>query len=73
MNPTKDTPTPRTDSEHPYGGCDGVNPEFARELERENQKLRDAINEAIDNANGRESEWGERAETSFQILRKAIE
>jgi len=49
-----------------------VDAEFAGRLERQNTKLLTAINEAIDNANGRESEWGERAEASFEILRSAL-
>jgi hypothetical protein len=35
-------------------------------------RLRSAIQEAIDYANGRESEWGDRAETSFGILYRAL-
>jgi len=34
--------------------------------------LEEAINNAIDYAGGRESEWGDRAETSFGFLYKAI-
>jgi len=37
------------------------------------EQLKDAVKQAIDYANGRESEWGERAEHCFDILRKAIE
>ena len=35
-------------------------------------RLRNAIQEAIDYANGRESEWGDRAETAFGILYRAL-
>lgn len=35
-------------------------------------RLRGAIQEAIDYANGRESEWGDRAEMSFGILYRAL-
>lgn len=37
------------------------------------QELKYAISTCIEHANGRESEWGERAETCFEILRKAVQ
>ena len=40
--------------------------------ECEVEMLRSAIRRAIDNAGGRESEWGERAERSFEILESAL-
>ena len=46
--------------------------DFARELERENSRLRCAIQTAIDYANGRESECGERAEGAFAVLYSAL-
>lgn len=45
---------------------------LARELERESARLRNAIQTAIDYANGRESEWGERAEGAFAVLYSAL-
>jgi hypothetical protein len=41
-------------------------------FEQENQTLRKAIERAIEIANGRESEWGERAEQAFGILEHAL-
>jgi hypothetical protein len=43
------------------------------ELEAENAKLRTAIQNAINTANGRWSEWGNRAESAFEFLFNAIE
>lgn len=36
------------------------------------KQLKESIEECIEHANGRESEWGERAEACFEILRKAV-
>ena len=49
---------------------DKVRDKPCRECEVE--MLRSAIRRAIDNAGGRESEWGERAERSFEILEAAL-
>lgn len=38
----------------------------------ETSRLRSVIQEAIDCANNRESEWGERAEMAFEILYRAL-
>ena len=46
--------------------------ECSAKLERENARLRCAIQTAIDYANGRESEWGERAEGAFAVLYSAL-
>lgn len=54
------------------GGRRACFADFARELERENSRLRCAIQTAIDYANGRESEWGERAEGAFAVLYSAL-
>ena len=43
------------------------------QLESENRKLKKAIRDAIEYANNRESEWGERAETSFKFLYDVLE
>ena len=45
----------------------------ANRLERENTRLRGAIQSAIDYANGRESEWGARAEEAFFFLYRALQ
>ena len=45
------------------------------DAERENceSKYKDAIQNCIGFANGRESEWGERAESAFEFLYAALE
>ena len=40
---------------------------------REVDRLRTAIQNCLDWANGRETEWGERAENAFQFLYDAVE
>ena len=40
---------------------------------REVGRLRTAIQNCLDWANGRETEWGERAENAFQFLYDAVE
>lgn len=41
-------------------------------LERENAELKASIHAAIEYANGRESEWGDRAEGAFAYLYRAL-
>jgi len=47
--------------------------EVDKALVEEIARLRCAIQTAIDYANGRESEWGERAEGAFAVLYSALE
>lgn len=49
-----------------------VSEEELSKLIRERDSLRAAIREAIEHANGREAEWGERAEECFAILEQAL-
>ena len=41
-------------------------------LRQEVARLKEAINNCLDWANGRQSEWGDRAETAFEFLERAI-
>jgi hypothetical protein len=78
--------TPRTDAAQ-FDWSDDCTPEdglvvaacdmqqLERELNEANAdrlRLREAIDSAISYANGRESEWGSRAEGSFQYLYNAL-
>ena len=42
-------------------------------LHDENQQLTAAIRKAISHANGRQCEWGERAEVAFDFLFRAVD
>lgn len=53
---------------------DGMcNAEELRQAREERDRLREAIQNAVDWSNGREYEWGDRAENSFAFLHKALE
>ena len=54
-------------------GAEVCSTELLEQLKEENQKLRIAIQSAIDCANGRESEWGDRAGSAFSFLYGAID
>jgi hypothetical protein len=47
--------------------------ETYEKLRAENEQLRKAITDCIDYANGRESEWGNRAITCFGFLEDVLE
>lgn len=75
--PTDMTPTPRTDKAAYYMGrkgpdrdterwCDLLNE--SRAIERDLAAAVAAINNCVDWANGREHEWGDRAENAFNFL-----
>ena len=64
-----------TPAKHPLGNavpCDNCGEHFARALEIETQELAEAMQLAIDYAAGRETEWGDRAVQSFDILESAL-
>ena len=75
------TPTPRTDKAAYYMGregpdrdgerwCDLLNE--SRAIERDLAAAVAAINDCVNLANGRESEWGDRAENAFNFLHRFL-
>jgi len=70
MNPETTRKAPRT-AAAAYNGHDYLLKE-CRTLEIETQELSEAMQLAIDYAAGRETEWGDRAVQSFDILESAL-